>query len=71
MVLIVFLQQEVDVLVNQPLHFPHEMGWNATIPCKCDGIQPKLALSVSTPNMNMARLYTLIRVEVEAKTTDS
>jgi hypothetical protein len=71
MVLMVFLQQEVDVLVNQPLHFPHEMGSHATIPGECHGIKPELALSVGTPNVNMGRLYTLIRVEVEAKTTDS
>jgi len=31
MVLIVFLPQEINVFVNQPFHFLHDAGRNATI----------------------------------------
>jgi len=32
--LIVFLQQEIDVFKDQSLHFPHDMRGNAAIPPK-------------------------------------
>jgi hypothetical protein len=71
MVLIVFLQQEVEMFVHQPLHFPHKMRWHATIPGECDRVQPKFALPVGAPDVDMGRLHALIRVKVETKTTDS
>jgi hypothetical protein len=47
-VLIVFLQQEVDVFVNQPFHVPHGVGRNATVSGQRNRVQPELALSVRT-----------------------
>jgi hypothetical protein len=63
MVLIVFLQQEVDVFVNEPFHFPHGVRRHAPISGQGHGIKPKLALSVGTPNVNMGRLSTLISLD--------
>jgi hypothetical protein len=71
MMLIVFLQQEVDVFVNQPFHVPHGVCRNATISRHSDRVQPELALSVCAANMNVRRLGALVRVKVETKTTDS
>jgi hypothetical protein len=71
MVLIVFLQQEVNVFVNQPFHFPHGVGRNAAISGQGDGIQPKLALSVCASHVNVRRLGALVRVEVKTITADS
>jgi hypothetical protein len=71
MVLIVFLQQGVDVFVDQPFHVPHGKCRNATISCRSKRIQPKLALAVRTANMNVRRLDTLFRGKVETKTTNS
>jgi hypothetical protein len=71
MVLIVFLQQKGNVFVNQPFHFPHGVGRNATISGQGDGIQPELALSVCTSHVNVRRLSALVRVKVKTITTDS
>lgn len=71
MVLIVLLQQEVNVFVNQPLHFPHGVCRNATISGQGDGIQPELALSGCASHMNVRRLRALVRVKVKTITTNS
>jgi hypothetical protein len=71
MVLIIFLQQEVDVFVNQPFHFPHRMCRYGTISGQSDGIQPELALAICTTDVNVRRLDALIRVKVKTKTSDS
>jgi hypothetical protein len=71
MVLIVFLQQKVNVFVNQPLHFPHGVGRNAAVPGQSNRVQPELALSVCAAHVNVRRLGTLVRIKVETITTDS
>jgi hypothetical protein len=60
MVLIVFLQQEVDVFVNQPFHVPHGVGRNATVSGQCNLVQPELALSVCTTHVNVRRPDALV-----------
>jgi hypothetical protein len=70
MVLIVFLQQEVDVLVNQPFHVPHGVGRNTTVSGQRNRVQPELALSVCTTHVNVRRLGALVRVKVKTITTD-
>jgi hypothetical protein len=71
MVLIVFLQQEVNVFVNQPFHVPHGVGRNATVPGQRNRIEPELALSVCASHVNARRLGALIRVKVKTITADS
>jgi len=67
----IFLQQQVDVFVNQPFHFPHRMCRNGTISGQGDGIQPELALAIRTTDVNVRRFDALVRVKVKTKTTDS
>jgi hypothetical protein len=71
MVLIVFLQQEVDVFVNQPFYVPHGVGRNATVSGQSNRFQPELALSVCAAHVDVRRLGALVRVKVETKTADS
>jgi hypothetical protein len=71
MVLIVFLQQEVDVFVNQPFYVPHGVGRNATVSGQSNRFQPELALSVCASHVNVRWLGALIRVKVKPITTDS
>jgi hypothetical protein len=71
MVLIVFLQKEVNVFVNQPFHVPHGVCWNATVSGQSNRVQPKLALSVCAAHVDVRRLGALVRVKVETKTADS
>jgi hypothetical protein len=67
----VFLPQQVDVFVNQTFHVPHGVRRNAAIPGQSDRIQPEFAFAVSRANVNVSRLATLVRVEVETKTADA
>jgi hypothetical protein len=71
MVLIVFLQQKVDVFVNQPFPVPHCVGRNATVSGQSNWIQPEVALSICAANVKVRRLGALIRLKVKPITTDS
>jgi hypothetical protein len=71
MVLIVFLQQEVNVFVNQPFHIPHGVCWNATVSGQSNRFKPELALTVCASHVNVRWLAALVRVKVKTITTDS
>jgi len=58
------------MFVHQPLHLPHKMRGNTTIPGQPHRIEPELALPMFAPNVDMRRLIAFIRVEVKAKTTN-
>jgi len=65
--LIVFLQQEIDVFKDQPLHFPHDMRGNAAIPTKAHWIEPEFVFTLRTPNVDVGRLCALVGVKVKPK----
>jgi hypothetical protein len=69
--LIVFLQQEIDVFKDQSLHFPHDMRGNAAIPTKAHWIKPEFAFTFRTPNVDVGRLCALVGVKVKPKSTYS
>jgi hypothetical protein len=71
MVLIVFLQQEVEVFVNEPFHFRHCLCWDASISGQGHWIEPELVLAVCASHVNVRRLGALVREKVETKTSDS
>ena len=69
--LIVFLQQEIDVFKDQSLHFPHDVRGNAAIPGKAHWIEPELAFTLRTANVDVGRLCALVGVKVKPKSAYS
>jgi hypothetical protein len=65
MVLIVFLQQDVEVFVNEPFHVPHGECRNTTISGQGHGIEPELVLAVCASHVHVRRLGALVREKVE------
>ena len=65
--LIVFLQQEIDVFKDQSLHFPQDMRGNAAIPGKAHWIEPEFAFTLRTSNVDVGPLCALVGVKVKPK----
>ena len=56
---------------NQSLHFPHDVRGNAAIPGKAHWIEPELAFTLRTTNVDEGRLYALVGVKVKPKSAYS
>jgi len=60
------LDKKLPVFKNQTLDLPEILGGNATIPSESYRLQPKLALAVRGPNVDVGGLARLIRVKVKS-----
>jgi hypothetical protein len=54
-VLIVFLNQKLLVLEDQPFDLSQIMSWNSAISSQTNGIEPELAFTTCRTNMNVSR----------------
>ena len=57
--------------VDNPLDFADIMGRDATVAGQPDRVQPELAFSLRTTNVNVGRLTAFIRVKMKTEATNS
>jgi hypothetical protein len=71
MMLMILLQQEIEMLEDEPLHLSDDVWLDAPVPRQADGIEPELALAVGGADVDVRRFRTLIGIKVEPETADA
>ena len=59
------------MLKYQPFDFPQVMRRDASIASQQDWIEPELALTIGTSDMDMRWLIALVRIEVKTVSSDA
>jgi hypothetical protein len=55
------------MLEDKPLHVPHDMGLDPSVPGEPDRFQPELAFCVGRGDMDVSRFITFIGVKMESE----
>jgi len=67
----ILLQQQIEMLEDEPLHRSDGVWFDAAAAHQADGIEPKLALAVARADMNVRRFGSLVGIKVEPESADA